>query len=227
MKQKISHHISKMTTFALFLLCIITPLRAQTDSLANLPQYLFTHFDTSAVRLKTGEFSKAYMNYNTLTEKMAFYKKGVLLNLIKPETVDTIWIQNRLFVPFENAFYEVIVIAPISLFIQHRSDLTAVGKPAAYGASSQTTSSTTITKLYSDKAYNLKLPQDLKVTHSTVYWVRMNNVMYRFMTERQLLKIFASKEDELKKFIKKSNLDIIKNQDDLIKLIIYCNKIKR
>jgi len=198
---------------------------AQNDTLSNLPQYLFTQFDSSIVKLKTGEFSKALMNYNTLTERMAFYQKGSVLDLVKPESVETVYIQKRMFMPFEKAFYEVILNSPVSFYIQHKSDLVSKGRPAALGSTSQTSGITSVSKLVGPtNSYNMKLPEDFDIKPYNIYWIRMNNEMHRFMNERQFLKIFPEKEDQLKKFIKESDININK-PEDLLKLATFCNEL--
>jgi hypothetical protein len=202
-------------------------LTAQTDSIANLPQYLFPNFDTSIVRLKTGELFKAVMNYNTLTERMAFYQKGALLDLVKPETIDTICIQNRLFVPFEKSFYEVILNAPIAFFIQHKSDLISTGRPAALGTTSQTVGITSVSKLVGTRnSYNFKLSENFKIKPYEVYRVRINNEMHKFLNKHQLLRIFTAKKHEIKNFINQSHLKVNKTED-LIKLASFCNELFR
>jgi hypothetical protein len=212
---------------AIVLMLTVMQLTAQIDSIANLPQYLFPNFDTSSVRLKTGEFFKAVMNYNTLTEKMTFYQKGTLLDLIKPKTIDTICIQNKLFVPIENSFYEVILNAPIAFFIQHKSDLISTGRPAALGTTSQTSGITSVSKLIGDEnSYNLKLPENFKIKPYEVYWVRMNKEMHRFLNEHQLLRIFPANENEIKDFINQFHLKINK-PGDLLKLAHFCNELIR
>ena len=148
------------------------------------------------------------------------------MELNKPETVDTILLNQAKFVFLENQFYEVLVNAPITLFIQHKSDLSSSEKPSAYGSASQTTASTSVSKIYDDKAYNLKLPENFKVIPSPVYCVRMKNVMYKFTSERQFLNIFPTKVAEIKNFINQSDINI-KKQDDLIKLVTYCNELYR
>jgi hypothetical protein len=212
---------------AIVLMLTIMKLTAQIDSIANLPQYLFPNFDTSSVRLKTGEFFKAVMNYNTLTEKMTFYQNGKLLDLIKPKTIDTICIQNKLFVPIENSFYEVILNTPIAFFIQHKSDLISTGRPAALGTTSQTSGITSVSKLIGDEnTYNLKLPENFKIKPYEVYWVRMNKEMHKFLNEHQLLRIFPANENEIKDFINQSHLKINKS-GDLLKLAHFCNELIR
>jgi hypothetical protein len=207
--------------------CNNQQINAQNDSIANLPQYLFPEFTNCTIRLKTGVTITAVMNYNTLTEQMTFYQNGTLMDLNKPETVDTIFLQNTKFIFFENMFYEVLVKAPVALFIQHKSDLTSTGNPAAYGTTSQTVGPTSVSKLYSNnnRTYNLKLPENSKVTPSPVYWIRINNVMNSFQTERQFLKNFPTKKDEIKRFIDQSKIKI-NRMEDLIKLINYCNTLR-
>jgi hypothetical protein len=167
------------------------------------------------------------MNYNTLTEKMTFYQNGKLLDLIKPKTIDTICIQNKLFVPIENSFYEVILNAPIAFFIQHKSDLISTGRPAALGTTSQTSGITSVSKLIGDEnSYNLKLPENFKIKPYEVYWVRMNKEMHRFLNEHQLLRIFPANENEIKDFINQFHLKINK-PGDLLKLAHFCNELIR
>lgn len=224
MKHNIIQSIKSKTLHIIALICFVMPITAQTEPAENFAQFLYPNFSKSIVKLKTGEILNALMNYNTVTEKMTFYQKGILLNMNNPEKADTIFIQNSKFVFVEGVFYEILLAAPVSLYIQHKSTISTTGKPAAYGASSQTASSTSITKLYNDKTYNLKLPDDFNVTPTPVFWVRTNDGMQKFVTERQFLKIFPTKEDEIKKFIKKYNINI-KKQNDLIKLVTYCNEL--
>jgi hypothetical protein len=225
--KNISNSINSLkTVIALFYLSTIT-LSAQNDTLSNLPQYLFPQFDSSIVKLKTGKISKTLMNYNTLTERMAFYQNGSVLDLVKPESVEIVSIQKRVFIPIENAFYEVILISQISFYIQHRSDLISKGKPGAMGTTSQTSGPTSVKTLSGPrKSYNLKLPEEFEVKPYDVYWIRLNDEMHRFLNERQFLNIFPEKKDQLKKFIKDSEIKINKPQD-LLKLAIFCNGLMK
>ena len=226
MKKLTSYQIGIRTIIIIALLNLVLPLSAQIDSVENLPQYLYPNFAKSVVKLKTGESFSALLNYNTVTEKMIFYQNGSLMTLTKPETIDTVFLQNSKFVFYENVFYEVLPGTPVSLFIQHRSDLVSPGKPAAYGTPSETAGSTSISKLYNDKAYNLKLPESYKVTPAPAYWIRKNNLMQKFSSERQFIKLFPSKAEDIKKYIDKEKISI-KNQNDLIKLVTFCNELTR
>jgi hypothetical protein len=200
-------------------------MTAQTDSLINRSQFLFPDFSRSVVKLKTGKIITAMMNYNTITQKMTFSQNGTLSDLNKPEAVDTILIQNKKFIFYKDEFLEVIVNARISLFIQHKSDLKSSGRPGAYGTTSHTLGPTSVSKLYSDnEGYDLNVPENYSVVQSPWYWMKINNTMSRIDSERQFLKLFPKNVEEIKQFIYKSDINI-KKQEDLIKLVTYCNNL--
>jgi hypothetical protein len=202
-------------------------LIAQTVQSDSMTQYLLPAFSRGIVKIKNEASQSVVMNYNTVTEKMVFKQNGDLMDMINLEKIDTILLHNAKFVPVENVFYEVLVNAPVSLFIQHKSDLKSTGRPAAYGTTSQTSGPSSLSKLYSNnKSYNMKLPEDYKVTSSSVDWIRVNGTMHKFFTKSQFIRIFPSHTDEIKKLIEQNNIDI-RNRDDLIKLVSYCNALYR
>jgi hypothetical protein len=200
-------------------------LMAQNSSEQNNSQYLLPDFTQSTVKMKSGKIQNAKMNYNTITEKMVFEQNGKFLDMINLEAIDTVLLGNRKFVCFDNIFYELLVNAPVSLFIQHKSDLIPPGKPAAYGGTTQVSSSNYLSSVeLAGGRYNLKLPSDYVVKPAKVNWIRKSNTMYRFLNERQFLKIFPEKADNIRQFIKQNKLRT-ENPEDLIKLINYCNEL--
>lgn len=227
MKRQKSYIIRKRIIFAMVLFCLAISLKAQTDSIANLPQFLFPDFGMSVVKLKTGVSFTAIMNYNTLTEKMTFYQNGVFMDLNKPKTVDTIFLQNTKFVFLEKAFCEVLVNAPVSLFIQHRSELKSTGRSGAYGIASQSVGPTSSLSRYlsdDNKTYNLKLPEDYNVIPSNYYWIMKDSILTRINSERQFLKLLPTLGADIKSYINETKINI-KRQEDLIRLVKYCNQI--
>ena len=115
------------------------PVSAQTDSLVNLPNLLLPKFTKSIVKLKSGKVNTAVLNYNKVDQQMVFLQDKLTLVLDEPQLVDTIFMANMVFVPFEKGFYQLAVNAPIALFIQYKSYVEAEGYPTLYGAKSQTT----------------------------------------------------------------------------------------
>jgi hypothetical protein len=117
------------------------------------------------------------------------------------------------------------VLAPVTLFIQHKAYAESLGVPTGYGARSQTTSPNYVKTIYgANGAINLKIPEDFKVIDDSEYWIRIDGVMKKFDNKRQFLKIFPGKEKTLDDFISKNKIDF-NDQQHLIKLVRHCNEI--
>jgi hypothetical protein len=215
----------KKVVVLIYLFILFIPLRAQTNADGSSPQFLFPDFSVSKVRMKNGQSQNAELNYNTVSEKMVYQKEGNLYDMVNPQMVDTVYLENCRFIPAGNVFYEVLLTAPIALFVQYKGEILSPGTPAGYGGTSQVSNTKMLTSVeLSGGYYNLKLPADFKVKIDPVYWIRRGNDMYSFMNERQFLKLFPEKETEFKKFIKQNRIKADKNSD-LVKLIRYCNEL--
>jgi hypothetical protein len=217
--------IRKVIIFGIIIFCEVTQLTAQTDSLSNRAQFLYPDFSTGVVKMKDGKIISEKMNYNTVTGKMVFYRNGKLMDLVNPETIDTITLQNNKFVFFEDAFLEVLVNGHVTLFIQNKSDLSSTGRPGPYGTKSQTSSPVSVPKLYADNnTYNLKLGEEFVVTPSPINWIRIDNEMHKILTSRQFFKLFPVNDDKIKEYINKNKLNI-KKTDDMVKIVSFCNTL--
>jgi len=211
-------------TFVIAIICI-SGAYPQTGKSAPLLQFLFPEFTAGTVKIKNNGSQTLPLNYNMVDEEMIFKQKGGFMALINLETIDTVYIQNRKFIPVGKVFYEVVVEKNIPFFIQHKSKYTTEGTATAYGMTSQTNERTNITSMKSaGQIRTLEMPDDVKVVEEIIYWVKINGEMKKFTTERQLAKMFPQQEEELKKFIKSSAIDI-HSREDLIKLGNYCNEI--
>jgi hypothetical protein len=208
------------------LVAISADLSAQVDTARAKSQFLFPEFSKAEVTFKTGPPQKVMMNYNMLSEKMVFKQNSKYLDMIKTETMDTVFIMDKKFIPVENIFLEVVLESKIPLYFQHKGSLIMPGKPAAYGGTSETSSSAMISTLYNgNSSYNLKLPSDYKVRKTTIGWVKKDGELQKFYNERQFLKIFKTNETKLKNFIKTEHINF-EDQEDLINLLTFCNGLK-
>jgi len=216
----------KQAILCVVLLAFVVPVKSQSaDTLKNLPNLLFPKFTWGIVKLKSGEKNKAMLNYNTVTQELVFMQKGQYLVLDNPQEIDSVFLWNKIFIPFEKAFYELAVIAPITLFIQHKSYVEQPGVPTGFGAKSQTAGPTAVARYYGARGpINLKLPDDYKVLSDTEYWIKKDGSFTSFDSRRQFLKIFPDKESQLNQFIsqKKINFEIPEN---VILLVEYCNEL--
>jgi hypothetical protein len=216
--------MTRNTIFTVVLFFIILPLKAQVNSDGSAPQFLYPSFTTGQVKMKNGKSQSSKLNYNIVSEKMVFEKDASLYDMQNLEMIDTIFLQNSKFVPVGKVFYEVLLIAPISLFVQYKGNILPPGTPAGYGGTSQTASTSRLSSVQlSSGYYNLKLPADYIVNPGPVYWIRKDNSMYSFINEKQFLKIFPGKEKELKQFIKMNRIRFDK-LSNLVSLLEHCNK---
>lgn len=191
----------------------------------SLPQYLFAEFAECDIKMKSGQIQKQEMNYNTVTEKMVFTRDNKYYDLTNPEMVDTIILQNCRFVPAGKAFYEMLVSGTVSLFIQHKGSLMSAGKQVGYGGTSQVASANYLNNIELDGLQvNLRLPDNYIVNPSPVYWIRKENRWLSFSGEKQFLKIFPEKENQLKGFIKGNRIKFDK-PENLTRLVKYCNTL--
>ncbi|MEP7255520.1 MAG: hypothetical protein ABI666_07065 [Ferruginibacter sp.] len=221
---KIIQFVRIFTCSVILALTVITA-NAQEDSAINLPNFLFPGFTKSVIKLKSGQLSSAVLNYNVVDQEMVFRQNEGYMVLSNPQLVDTVYIANRIFIPFKIGFYELVMAGPATLFIQHKSDLESVGTPTGYGATSQTTNAIPQRQIYGPAgSVDLRIPDGFKIVDKTEYWVRKSNQMDKFSTKRQFLKIFKDKEKELTQFIDHNDIRF-KNINDIVKLFNYCNEL--
>ena len=204
-------------------IAVMLPAQAGTD--LQMSQYLFPDFTACVVKLKNGVGDNMVVNYNTITEMMAIKKDDIIYGMASINLVDTIIINDRHFVPVGKVFYEVIVNAPVSAFIQHKSKLLPPGKPVGYGGTSKTASVDSYSYVpEKGGVYKVEILDDSEIKPSPLYWVRKDDSMISFLNKRQFVKIFPEKSTEIEAFINQNNIKI-ENRDDLIRLVNYCNKI--
>lgn len=215
----------KRIIFLLFLTALSFTGKSQTAADGSMPQFLYPGFSMSTVRMKNGQEQSIMLNYNVISEKMVYEKGPDLYDMTNIELIDTVYIQNSKFVPFGKIFYEVLLAAPVAFYAQYSGSVVPPGAPAGYGGTSQVSSTKQLSGVeLSTGYYNLKMPKDYKVNMNPVYWVRIEKNYSDFANERQFLKLFPDKEEELKKYIKDNRIKFSR-QSDLVKLARYYNSL--
>jgi len=221
--------LKQLLTIYIFITGCFTNIQAQKPS--DTTHYVFPEFKLGAVKLKSGTTELAMMDYNKLTEEMIFEKSGVMLALDSIQTIDTVTIESRIFIPHVlphlNNFYELLVKGPVSLFVQHKCIPVAAGNPSGYGGTTETGASSNVSSLpNSGRLYKLKLPAEYHVTDATQFWITRNGNYYKANSVSQVLKAFPGKSKEIKQFIKEKKINI-KEIEDRVALIVKCNEFIR
>jgi hypothetical protein len=213
-------------SFAALLISIPLILHGQTTKSGQMPQYLFSDFSSSRVIFKSGQILNPMMNYNIVSQRMVYIQDKKYFDLTNTEMVDTVYLQLLKFVPFGKTFFEVLQSKPIALFVQHKGELEEVGKPAGYGGTSKTASSSYLATIdQSTGTYNLPIPDSYTVIVSSIYWIRKDDKMLDFHNQKQFLNLYPDKSDLIKAFIKKHRLKI-ERPEDLIQIVDYTSTLK-
>ena len=190
-------------------------------------QFIFKDYAIGEVLMKNGNKHSARMNYNAVTEKMVFEQNGQLLDLANLNTIDTVYLHGKKFTPVKGAFFEKIETTPIPLFVQHKRKLVRSKKKVGFGETSELATTYGYSSAELD-GYNLNLPliDNYEVTINPIFWVLKDGSMKSFSTERQLLKIFSKKKNEIKEYIKNEKLNI-EDIDDVTKIITFCANVNK
>jgi hypothetical protein len=217
---RIAMILSMGTIFLLFSIYTVSGQKSQIVS----PHYIFPEFIKGKVLLKAGAPKEVKLNYNIITEEMIFEYPGKYLALTNIETIDTVFILDRKFIPSGKIFHELLVNSRIPLFAKYTCNIIPPGKPSGYGGTSQTSSITVVNQLFSNgRAYEMELPADYVVIPNTEYLLFKNGNFTRIFNIKQVIKAFPEKGSQIKEYDKKIKTDF-KKQDDVINLIAFCNK---
>jgi len=211
--------------FLIIVLSISLQAEAQTTSEGTSHQFLYSDFLSSKVKMRNGQIHVLNLNYNTISEMMVYQKDDKLYDLANPEMTDTVFLGKSKFVPAGRVFYEVLLLAPVPLFVQYKGELVDPGTPAGYGVNSKVSNTKSIqTFEMLRNNVNRKIPSDYEVKTDLIYWFRKGGSTFSFINEKQFLKVFPDNESELKQFIKQNRIKFDR-PSDIIKLAVYLNNI--
>lgn len=220
----------KTTLFTLLIVFLSFDLSGQDNQGNPLPHFLFPSFKEGLVIMKDGKNFSTLLNYHMIDERMITELNGTYRYSKDPQLIDTIYLENRVFVPVENVFYEVLSSGPVTFFLQNKSNYTPKGSEVGYGAKSQSVGRTQYSRFelsdlryFGEVAY-MDLPPNVDIKPASVFWVSKNGNLEKFSTEKQFLKLFPEYQPELKEYIKKENINI-RSREDVIRLGDYCNEI--
>ena len=209
----------KTTLFVLFT-CMTISVFAQGRKL-EMAHYIFPEFVRGSVVLHKGGHTAAMLNYNALTEEMIFDKQGKKLAMTNLSEIDTVVIEGRIFIPYQKKFIELIYTSKYELFVAHKCSLIDPGKPAAYGGTSQTSSTTAFSNFYSGgQIYELALPDGYTTKPYKEYFLKKDGTVTSFLTVKQLSKAFDSQSDVFKSYTKSHKVDY-DNQESLVELVKF------
>lgn len=189
----------------------------------ELSHYVFPDFTNGSVLMKSGQQHQALLNYNALSEEMIFVDKGTKLAISKEEKekVDTVYIKGRKFFVLDGRFLELIYRSGYELYAEHRCDVKYPGKPAGYGGTSETSSISTYSGVYSGGIlYELRLPDDFSIKPYLIYWLMKDGKINKIVNLKQLNKVFGDRKDQIKEYVSSNKTDY-NDMESMVGLIRY------
>ncbi|MCK9414648.1 MAG: hypothetical protein M0Q53_20270 [Prolixibacteraceae bacterium] len=209
------------TLLSLFTLCLLALSGQCQRHKVELSHYIFSEFIKGTVLMKSGTKNFTMLNYNALTEEMVFDKNGNKLAMAQLEEIDTVYIDDRKFIPLQGKFVEILYQNKYDLYACHKCSVIDPGKPAAYGGTSQTSSTTTFSSFISNgQAYQLKLPDGFTTKTFNEYFLKKDGKLTMFVSLRQLSKLFGEKSEQFKNYVKENKVDF-EDPDAMAELVKY------
>ncbi len=179
----------------------------------TLSHYVLDSFTKGKVLLKSGMVSEQTLNYNILTGEMIFDAGGKYLAIAEPESVETVFIRERQFVPVNNRFYELLTHTASPLFVEFTYTIEQPGSSLGYEMVSNTTASTSLkTLIRTGGAYDLKLPGNFKIKPGYAYWILKEGKYQKAYNAQQISKVFPDKKSLLNTLLKKSHSNLSKKE---------------
>jgi len=203
-------------------------ISGQQEQKNKLPHFLFPSFRKGVIVMKEGRSLSAMLNYNMLEQKMVTENNGSYRYSGDPDLIDTIFIEDRIFVPVNRIFYEIISSGKFTFYVQNRVTFTPQGQEVGYGMKSQTVGPTRYKRYESSQLYGevvyIDPPANGDLKPASVFSVSSGGSMKRFTSARQLMKILPEYKQDIQKYIDTEDVNF-KSSGDIALLGDYLNDI--
>lgn len=208
-----------------FLLIPAYNFAQEKSTLVNPEQYLFPAFNTGSIRMNNGRELKVILNYNIVTEKIVFMQKGQIYDMTDFANVNTVTLLDTKFIPAGKGFMEIADSGKYTLLFQHIGKIESPPRPAAYGGTSEVSSSTYMNNVQlGNEVYRLQNDTNLIIKREVIYWLKTSDKLESFLNEKQLARILPDLKDKIRLFVKQNNLKF-DEPTNVRKLISYCNTL--
>jgi hypothetical protein len=137
------------------------------------------------------------------------------------ENIDTVYLQDRQFVPVEDKFYQVGTPTPIPLLISYSYKMHPLTATTDHDGTAQKDNnqvSNNVSEVYTNRRFQ----GHYSVTFTRHYWLRIGHSFYKANTEKEVIKVFPRKETAIRDFIQ-ANKTSFGSEGDMAKLIVFCN----
>ncbi len=219
------NNLLKTAIIIVLLFCIPLFNFAQTasDTSIRRQSMIFEQFVEGKVLLKSGAISEAPLNYLSTDQSILFTKEGVMYTLTELNSIDTIYISGRRFVPINNLVYEVVYDSgKVALVVTYNSRLKPLIATVDHtGSSKQSINvvSNTVSDVYLTRLYKGNYAVEI-VKH---YWLKNYTKVSRANRLKDFLNTFKESSHPAIINFEKTNHINYSVESDMIKLLKFCN----
>ncbi len=194
---------------------------------------MFDDFCDTTIKFKNKTTAKISANYDMGRQLLLFKDNGEVLELVRTETIDSICIGERKFVPYYTNLLEVVKMNGGTLYINWHQKSISIGSKGVFGDITLGTVKNLYTPdsgMKTSKTYKASSKDQVnsaevyREKNDNEYMLFINDKFVSFNSVKQLSKIYPEKETQLKKFSKEHKLDF-NYVEDVLKLMEYCFSI--
>jgi hypothetical protein len=194
---------------------------AETETGEKGKHYRFPDFKEGKVTMKEGDPVTAMVNYNLVTEEIVVDLGHTKAPYQITEKVHKITIEDVEFISVTGVIYERLYEGPVALWVHRKQKMSRLGQNTGLGRTSTVSSM----ELPPDKRvlYELTLPGAFELKDIDTYFLKKYDELIPMLKLKNLNDVFPSLQNDLKTFIKKENIKM-RNEEDLIKVVQFCNE---
>ncbi len=211
------------TVTLFFLIPFLNYAQSANDTSIRRQSMVFDQFIDGKVLLKSGALSEAPLNYLSTDQSILFKKEDVMYTLTDLNSIDTIYISGRKFVPFNNIVYEVVSnIGKVALLVSYKSRLKPLIATVDHtGSSKQSINvvSNTVSDVYLTRMYKGNYAVEI-VKH---YWLKNYTKVNKAYRLKDFLNTFKESSHQAISNFEKANHINYSVESDMIKLLNFCN----
>lgn len=211
------------TPLAIIALPITGFCHSNEDSLLQ-KGYLYNNFVKGSVLFKNGATEEYFLNFNTNTQGIEFLKDGQSLMLTNFSDIDTIYLENKKLVAVDEKFYFLATTTEYPLLVSYFNKPHPLTATVDHNGTSQQSSTSQVSNSPTTNYIQRPFKSDYYLEYRKEFWIKRIHSLYKANSEKQFIKIFPSKANEISAFIKRNSIDFTK-EDDVIKLSLFCNFI--
>lgn len=194
-------------------------LNAQSKRILLLDEYT-----DGIVLMKNKSKISSKLNYDTANKKMMYMQNNQEMILVNPNQVDTVYIEDRKFIPVQLFFLEVIDAKNGTVLINWSLKQKYKGNKGAYGQITQNKVETINTSHWTNDEYKEQSTSVWERENSNEYWFNINDKAIKCKSTKDIIKQFPNHKEDINSFIKENKINF-KNASDAIKLVDYCLKL--